>query len=786
MSSFETEGAQLPVRFGVPVDGVELELVVDQSQSSNGVRALDGNHVLPNIHDFKQRKYWQNATERVDEYDPSLPEAAHLRAHQIEAVDEFRKGVRALAEGVMSGGMAILHPTGSGKTVTTAEIMRMLCREPKTDERPVRALMLVPGHQILGQTVGNEDEVGAIQTFAPHLTVGEYSGKRKSVDATVTVMNYQALPWAVARGDVEVIDPDIIICDEAHHIIDGTWADAVEKIGKDRILLGLTATPAFSEKRSISRLFPNILVRKTMKDGIEEGMLAGMRGFLYKGKARLEINRQGGDYAEEDQFRAIANSEDNYLAAKICAQEVAQGRRGVISCVPGFDRAHAKIMAGILSNTPVSMPNGQTRNIRAAFVGGEIHEKELRRIFDGYKRGDIDVITYVNLLLEGWDSPESDFTVLLRPTSSRVLAEQRIGRIIRPRIGKVATVHEIIYEIEGENAKSQVTHMDIMGQRIVSQGYHYSKRSESVREANRKYKQGPAHIFNIDDYKIDPELAGKIAELEAQPLEEIRVACGQEALPFEWLTSHILAHRFDITREEVDRILLEAEVPTRAEIYNEVSHIYYPPRASHVIAEHLGLPELPEGYLTLSQLVIHHRSYQQYGRVSKHVVAQAVEDEGVTPGLYVKADGSVVKAYPPETISIPPVVWRHSEKQEKTPDTIIELGGAVTSLRWLEQILVSPARIKNHTRQREVITAQSCLVSAINKLGQIPPQIYKGLLDEVKAEEIEPTYQMENVMKVKGLDFIGLLIAANKAMRLVEGLGKQTGKRVPESPAKKK
>src|SRR5690606_21921594 len=101
------------------------------------------------------------------------------------------------------------------------------------------------------------------------------------------------------------------------------------------------------------------------------------------------------------------------------------------------------------------------RFIRAASVDGSMHPSEIEKVLEQYKSGELDMLTYVNMLLEGWDSPESDFTVLIRPTKSKVLAEQRMGRIVRSREGKVATVHEFIYAFESfRRTDPQITHMD--------------------------------------------------------------------------------------------------------------------------------------------------------------------------------------------------------------------------------------------------------------------------------------------------------------------------------------
>ena len=752
------------------VEGMGLD--GDPASANLGASALQlaqGNGHQPEADHNSVYRHEKAIRTKLAAYDIADPRAAHLRGHQVEAVQNFRDTVLSIVGHKQpKEGMVVLHPTGSGKTVTATEIIRMLSdTDAAHTEPPLKSLVLIPGHQIKEQTLGNEDELGAIRTFAPGVSVGEYSGYRKTTDATVTVMTYQSLPGAVASGSIEKIDPAIVVCDEAHHIIDGTWAEAVESISRDRIRVGLTATGEYSKTRNVSLLFPHILAEKSMIEGIEEGILAEMQGFVYKGSSRISVAKHGADYDEEGLFNDIANSEDNFLAAKICAEEVKMGRRGVISCVPGFDRAHAKIMAEILSHTKVETAEGE-RYIRAAFVGGEIHPDYLRKIFKDYRNGQVDVITYVNLLLEGWDSPQSDFTVLLRPTASRVLAEQRIGRIIRPRPGKIATVHEIIYETTGE-AVPQVTHMDIMESTTVKQGYTYgAKRTDKTRANNRKYKEAPAHIFDIGGYTMDPELASKIAELDATPLKEIKIACGQEAIPFDWPTAHLLSSKFDISIEKVEEILGEANLPSKSEVYDEVERTYYPKRASTIIAEHLDLPLMPEDYMTLAEIVAYHKSFKQHPHVRRLTVMQALEEAGVKREIFLREDGTVVKAYPPSAKGVPPFLLsdeiRRRGKQPTAQEVLDAPGKTAQSLVWLEGILTNPTKAPSLWQRREIITAQSCLLAAIKKLSDLPPSIYMAISNEIKASNLVPTDQMLSAMQACKIDFVGLVAATNKAL----------------------
>jgi superfamily II DNA or RNA helicase len=412
--------------------------------------------------------------------------------------------------------------------------------------------------------------------------VGQYSGQKKEIDCDLTVMNYQALSMAKKRGDIDRIDPALVIPDEAHHVIDGTWAEQVAEIAENRLLLGLTATPTYSSSKNVRRLFPTILGRKTLRQGIEQGILADMRGFVYQGSSQLKVTSKGlKDYTSEEIFNAVMNSRDNYLAAAICATEVSMGRKGIVSCAPGYDRAHAKVMAEILNHTPVK---GKRRNIRAAFVDGETHPDVIREVIGKYRNGDIDVLTYVDLLLEGWDSPETEFGVNLRPTKSRVLAEQRVGRIVRPFPDKVATIHEILYQIEGD-IKPQITYLDILDESKVVQGKSYgipTPPTSTKKAPNYRGGRRDVRTFDVNEFILN---SGLIREMTTINLDHFRqnseVKAARGAIPFSWNSLNVLATKFHISREEAHEILDGSEVPHLTQKVNNIEHLLFSSCCTH-------------------------------------------------------------------------------------------------------------------------------------------------------------------------------------------------------------
>jgi superfamily II DNA or RNA helicase len=102
---------------------------------------------------------------RLDVYDSMSVEAEHLRLHQAQAVNKFREVASDIIQGNRPNqGMSLLHPTGSGKTVTASEIIRIFASDIP-DIPKLKVLMLVPGYQVLNQTTGNLEEPGVVQAF---------------------------------------------------------------------------------------------------------------------------------------------------------------------------------------------------------------------------------------------------------------------------------------------------------------------------------------------------------------------------------------------------------------------------------------------------------------------------------------------------------------------------------------------------------------------------------------------------------------------------------------------
>jgi hypothetical protein len=567
-----------------------------------------------------------------------------------------------------------------------------------------------------------------------------------------------------------------------HHAIDGSWAADVQKISQGRLLLGGTATPQFATSRDVRRFFPYVLARKTMREGIEEGLLAPTSGFLYKGTSKIVISRKhGSDWNSEEVFNSLINSRDNYLAAAICAGEVALGRRGVVSCVPGYDRAHAKVMAKILSMTPVVTQEGEKRFIRSAYVDGETNEETLVELFEKYKYGDIDVLTYIDLLIEGWDSPETEFGVMVRPTKSRGLHEQRMGRIVRPYMGKLATLHEIIYEIVGDK-KPQVTHLDIFGTdkfTNAAQPRTYRTKLKPNQPAVKTPPKPEGVVFDIDSFAVNSGMIEAMGQIKPEATQDTILGADQESIPFSWNTLYVLANKFNISADTAAEIIASADKQIELKTLDiaGAEHTYYSPSAVALIADRLHIEEMPTGPeapMTERELSEYIRNSSFGTKMRLETIHKRMAEAGIEPVRYITSNQNIIKTYPREYKDVPlKGVARDKKEVAELDPAITEQVPQLSAVNWLARILVNPKEIQSPRQRREIILGQNCLLKAFTyKINESAVQ--ESLAQAVAHHELEPNYQMKSIMQKRKLSFAELIIYANAAKTLADRVNSST------------
>ena len=151
-----------------------------------------------------------------------------LRPYQHQAISELRASYREGARAPL-----LVLPTGGGKTIVMAEILRSLA------DRGRNGLVLVHRRELIAQTSHKLDLTGVAH--------GIIAAGYQPTNATIQVASVQTLARRIAQLTWA---PDLIVVDEAHHAVAGTWAAALQR-WPDAYRLGVTATPVRQDGRGL-------------------------------------------------------------------------------------------------------------------------------------------------------------------------------------------------------------------------------------------------------------------------------------------------------------------------------------------------------------------------------------------------------------------------------------------------------------------------------------------------------------------------------------------------------
>lgn len=329
-----------------------------------------------------------------------MGQTIELRDYQQEATENLQK-MREDGKTIA----LLYHATGVGKTITAA-----------TDAKAVggRTLFLVNALKLASQ---------AKETFAkvwPEATLGEYTGSQKDMTQTVIFATVQSI-----SKDLEKFSPtdfDYLIVDECHHAAANTY-QKIFTYFHPKFILGLTATPERSDGEDMLELFQNVAHKMDLKTAVGRGVLVPIRCIRVKTNIDLtDVRINGIKYNSQDLESKLFIPERNQLIVDTYLKYV-NGKKTVIFCA-SVD--HAAEIAKLLRD------NG----VKAEAVSGRDRVEIRDKILKDYETGSTNVLCACDLLNEGWDSPHTTVLFMARPTMSKTIYLQQLGRGTRRCPGK--------------------------------------------------------------------------------------------------------------------------------------------------------------------------------------------------------------------------------------------------------------------------------------------------------------------------------------------------------------
>lgn len=336
-----------------------------------------------------------------------------LRSYQIEAVDAIE---RDWADGFSHVGIVL--PTGTGKSSVIGETARRGYR------RGDPVVGLAHRGELLTQM---KTELMAVDPSIPESDIGIVRAEEDDHHCPIVFATMQTL--ATARRRKALGKRRIVLWDEVHHAgAEGFHTTMTELDGYDQALMaGFTATMSRDERGKIGLgdVIQKISFERDIKWAIKHGYLVMPHGLTVRIKgldALNDVRNVAGDF-HQGQLAEIMEAASTYVVEAI--EKHASDRRPIIFAA-SVDAAH-EITRAI---------NDSDFALTAEAVTGEMSYTSRQPIYDRYRSGVTQALVTVMVLTEGADFPMCDAVVLARPTRSRNLYSQMIGRSLRLFPGK--------------------------------------------------------------------------------------------------------------------------------------------------------------------------------------------------------------------------------------------------------------------------------------------------------------------------------------------------------------
>ena len=333
-----------------------------------------------------------------------------LFKHQQAALEDIQNG-RAKGKSTF----LLVLPTGTGKT----EVFIADYSEQRRLGNAKRALVIVPFKDLREQT-----KERFLERDHSLITSSDIS----DLKADVIVQTTQAIQRHFSSLSPDHFD--YIVVDEAHHAPAQGLKRVLEHFNP-KTLLGCTATDKRLDQKDLAEIFGRYQLNMTLEEAIKQKLLPPIRAFRLESNIDFsQVRFNGKEFVKSDLNRSVILPSRDQLIVDVISKYFDQvdsntgqslsALQGVIFCV---DVKHAKRLAVLLNEHMIS---------------AEAVSATSREGLKKYKEGKVRFLCACDLLNEGWDAPNTSIVVMARPTMSKVLYMQQLGRGTRNHPGKEA------------------------------------------------------------------------------------------------------------------------------------------------------------------------------------------------------------------------------------------------------------------------------------------------------------------------------------------------------------
>lgn len=368
-------------------------------------------------------------------------------AHQLAAIKELNQ-----FKDSDNFATILVLPTGGGKTYTATYWLGK-----NVLDKGDKVLWIAHRHSLIDQAmegfkkVANRSVYSNIDKVKYRLISGMHDGTVKiQKDDKLVIAGIQSLNYALDSIETWIKDSDVtLVIDEAHHSIAKSYLKIINTIKKHNNgkikLLGLTATPTRINEEEEAKLWTLYENKKAYEIGLDELI---NKGFLAKPNF-IPINTNIDFISElelsDEQVQSIIEKDDiakglgNEIVKKISENSkrndfivnhyLQHKKKYGKTLVFAIDVLNAVALAKLFNNHDIS--SDYVISSAVDFQGNNQSSPENKAKIERFEKGEIEVLVNVQIMTEGTDIPSIQTIFLTRPTNSKTMMTQMIGRGLR-------------------------------------------------------------------------------------------------------------------------------------------------------------------------------------------------------------------------------------------------------------------------------------------------------------------------------------------------------------------
>lgn len=323
------------------------------------------------------------------------------REYQLEAIESV---IAAQERGVSR--MIVNLPTGTGKTVLFALLAKQL---------NVKTFVLAHREELLTQASDK------FRMIWPECNIGLFKADVDESDSQIVVASIQTACRDKRLERLKQHDFGLLIIDECHHAAADSYTKVIKELGffngnPNKLLIGVTATISRGDGLGLGSVFQEIVFERSISTMVRAGYLVNLVGKSVITKISLdEVGIREGDYIASELSRVVNTPSRNKLIVDNFKLFAAERKKTIVFCA---DVKHSCDLADAF----------EKESILAKPIFGAMAAEERRNTLADFAASKIQMLTNCMVLTEGFDQPDIDCVIMARPTKSKSLYVQMIGR----------------------------------------------------------------------------------------------------------------------------------------------------------------------------------------------------------------------------------------------------------------------------------------------------------------------------------------------------------------------